>query len=403
MSSVTGDPRPGTPIIDDDERRRRLGRRHWLAPSRPVGGVAALAGDLCGLHASDPASVYLAARARIGDIAVASVDEAWHDRHEVVKALGMRRTVFVIETPWLPVMHGACTLAIERKERGALERLIESSGTAPDGARWLAEVERAVRAALNDGEATGAELSKRVPQLRTKVLLNEGKRSEGEVGLSTRVLFLMGCAGTLVRARPKGSWISSQNRWALAETALGRPLDAVPTADAQATLARRWLAAFGPATAKDLQWWAGWTMGDTKRALAAIGAVTVSLADGSAGWVNADDVDPEPRSKDSWLAYLPSLDPTAMGWMERDWYLGPHRPAVFDRTGNIGPTIWLDGRIVGGWAVRRDGHVAHRLFEDLGKTVARRAATEAASVEAWLDGTVVTPRFPTPIDKELRG
>ena len=46
-----------------------------------------------------------------------------------------------------------------------------------------------------------------------------------------------------------------------------------------------------------------------------------------------------------------------MGWKERSWYLGPHAPDVFDNVGNVGPTIWLGGRIVGGWAQTADGTV----------------------------------------------
>ena len=37
------------------------------------------------------------------------------------------------------------------------------------------------------------------------------------------------------------------------------------------------------------------------------------------------------------VALLPALDPTPMGYVERDWFLGPHAPALFDRSGNIGP------------------------------------------------------------------
>jgi hypothetical protein len=52
-----------------------------------------------------------------------------------------------------------------------------------------------------------------------------------------------------------------------------------------------------------------------------------------------------------------------MGWTIRDFYLDPaHRDhtrpgTLFDRSGNPGPTVWWDGRIVGGWAQRADGEV----------------------------------------------
>jgi hypothetical protein len=51
-------------------------------------------------------------------------------------------------------------------------------------------------------------------------------------------------------------------------------------------------------------------------------------------WV-PDDVEPV-TAPAHWVALLPGLDPPAMGWAERDFYLGPHQAPLFDRTGNIG-------------------------------------------------------------------
>jgi hypothetical protein len=84
-----------------------------------------------------------------------------------------------------------------------------------------------------------------------------------------------------------------------------------------------------------------------------------------AGIVLADDLATSP-TPEPWVALLPSLDPTTMGWQQRTWYLGDHAPAVFDRNGNAGPTVWADGRIVGGWAQRRSGEVVFRLLEGRG-------------------------------------
>ncbi len=39
-----------------------------------------------------------------------------------------------------------------------------------------------------------------------------------------------------------------------------------------------------------------------------------------------------------WAALLPPLDPTTMGWKERDWYLGSYKEQLFDTAGNAGPT-----------------------------------------------------------------
>ena len=114
-----------------------------------------------------------------------------------------------------------------------------------------------------------------------------------------------------------------------------------------------------------------------------------------------DDVEPDP-SPEPWVALLPALDATTMGWSGRAWYLGPYKAIVFDTNGNAGPTIWVDGRIVGGWAQRASGGIATRLFEDVGRDATAAVEQEAARLEAWLGDTSVRSSFPTPIDIELR-
>jgi hypothetical protein len=114
----------------------------------------------------------------------------------------------------------------------------------------------------------------------------------------------------------------------------------------RAELVRRWLRTFGPGTRDDIRWWTGWTVAATRHALAAIDAVEVELESGKVGYVLPDDVGPV-DPPEHWVALIPALDATTMGWAGREWYLGPHRRQLFDLSGNAGPTIWVDGRIVG--------------------------------------------------------
>ena len=119
-----------------------------------------------------------------------------------------------------------------------------------------------------------------------------------------------------------------------------------------------------------------------------------------AGWVLPDDQRPV-RAPAPWVALLPALDPATMGWQQRAWYLGSHGPALFDRRGNAGPTVWVDGRVVGGWAQRADGEVVHRLLEDVGREAADAVASAADELATWFAGTTVKPRFPTPLQREV--
>ena len=58
--------------IDVAQRRARLARRHHLATR--AARVQAVATDLVGLHSSDPATVFLAARARTKGFTVSSLE-----------------------------------------------------------------------------------------------------------------------------------------------------------------------------------------------------------------------------------------------------------------------------------------------------------------------------------------
>jgi hypothetical protein len=162
------------------------------------------------------------------------------------------------------------------------------------------------------------------------------------------------------------------------------------------------LKTFGPGTQTDLKWWTGWTVRDTKAALAAVGAVEVDLGGGDTGYVVPDDVEPTPEAGD-WVALLPSLDPTVMGWKEREWYLGEYQSQLYDRNGNAGPTVWCSGRIVGGWAHHPSGEVRYELLEDIGADAAAVVAQRAADLSEWLGEARVKARFPTPLEKRLMG
>jgi len=116
--------------------------------------------------------------------------------------------------------------------------------------------------------------------------------------------------------------------------------------------------------------------------------------------VLADDLAPPPAAE-PWVALLPALDPTVMGWSGRGWYLGEHGPTLFDRNGNAGPTVWWDGRIVGGWANRKDGEIAVRLLEDVGADGVAAVEAAAGRLADWLGPVRVTPRFRTPLEREL--
>ena len=376
-------------------------RRHHLAPATRCADVVQVARDLVALHGTDPASVFLAARARMSDPGVAAIEDALYEERRLLRILGMRRTVFVVAREIAPIVHAACTREVAARARKTYQAYLEQNGIV-DG-RWLGEVESStLKALVRRGSAFGGELVEDEPRLGRRLDMARGPETNYQVNLTSWVLLLLAADGRIARGRPRGSWVSSQFRWHPMQDWLPGGLGEMATEAAQAELAGLWLGSFGPGTAADLRWWTGWTMRATQAALRAAGAVAVDL-EGGAGFLLPDDLEPEPAAADPAPALLPALDPTIMGWAARDWYLGERGRELFDRSGNPCASVWWEGRVVGAWAQRKDGEVVFRLLEDLGREAEQQVAAEAARLQAWIGEVRLAPRtrISPPIEREL--
>ncbi|GAA4545863.1 winged helix DNA-binding domain-containing protein [Pseudonocardia xishanensis] len=377
--------------IDAAQRRARLVARHRLTPETRTDDLSVLVDDLVCLHSTDPVSVYLSAAARMATPALEPLHRALYEDRTLLRHHAMRRTLWVLGPEHARIAHHAATADVAAVQHRNLMRQLAAGGYAdPEGTLRdaRAEIHDLLRA---EGPLPAREVGLRLPHLTTPVPIQAA-----EVPLHSRVLLVMGFDGEVLRARPTGTWINGQYRWAAADTwvpgGLGEPL---PKRAAAAGLARAYLRAFGPATREDLKWWAGWTVATTKAALADVGAVETT-----AGLVLPDDLEPvEPRPS---VVLLPGLDPTTMGWKQREHYLDPALvPHLFDRNGNGGPTIWVDGAVVGGWAQRKDGTIALGLLADVGSEAAQEIEAAAHRLEALLGDVRFTVRFPAPMQADL--
>src|SRR5262249_11942885 len=81
--------------VSVEERRPRLGRRHLLAGAGADDDAVDVARGVVALHATDPATVHLAAAARMRAPTVQAIEDAMYERRALVRMLGMRRTMFV--------------------------------------------------------------------------------------------------------------------------------------------------------------------------------------------------------------------------------------------------------------------------------------------------------------------
>ena len=385
-------------VVDDVRlRRARLVQRQLRA-----GAATALdaARSLVVLHATDPATVHLSVLARCPGLGLDDVACELYDDRSLVRMMAMRRTLFVVPAELVAVVHAAAALDVAATMRRRLLSQLATLPTDPpltgDLAGWLAAVEAGVEQAADRlGVASGAQLAAAEPRLRTALLPTTDKAYDVRRTVTSQVLTLMGAEGRLVRGRPMGSWTSRQHTWEPAAAWWPGGLEPLDPAEARSRLVEAYLRRFGPATEADVAWWTGWPLGITRRALAGLDTATLA-----GGLVLADDVDPGAEAA-TCAVLLPALDPTPMGWKSREWYLPPEPRPLYDTNGNVGPTVWWDGEVVGGWAVRPDGSVATELLVDRGAEARTAVADAAAALEARTAGAVVVPSFRTPLERRL--
>lgn len=390
--------------IGVDERRARLARRHRLAPGCGAADAYETAESLVCLHATDPVTIYLSVWARVAGFERGDLERLLYEDRTLVKHMAMRRTIWVVPRPLLDDVQFGASERVGTKERGQLARDVEKGGLHEDGAAWLDGAVEELVAVLSDGRppVKTAEVRALAPSTAGAIDYAVDKPWGGKTQIAPRVITVASAEGRVMRAENDGGWNVSRHRWTSTAAWLGAELQPRPVLEAETRLVAEYLARFGPATELDMKWWLGSTLGRVRQAIAALGAVEVELDGGAIGYVLADDLEPE-ASVQPWGALLPGLDPTTMGWNERAWYLGGYKDQLFDRNGNAGPTIWWDGRIVGGWRQGADGAVELIYLEDVGGEAEAVLGEQAARLTTWFDGQRAMLRFPSPLSKAAAG
>lgn len=378
--------------VPDIERRSRLVRRHALGPHRLADPLAAAESVVC-LHSTEPPTVYLSLAVRAEGVTVDDVHRLLYDERSLVKQLAMRRTLFAFPRALLPAVWGSASARVAEQERKRIVKDAVAAGLAGDGEAWLEEARAQVLALLHEhGQLDARRIREGVPMLDAKVETSTNPEAKwgGPVQIAPRVLTWLGARAEIVRGVNGGHWRTSRPQWTPMEPWLGEEPVPLPEDDGYTELVRHWLARFGPGTENDVVWWLGATKAAVRRALAELDAVEVTLDGGATGWVLPDDLGQE-EPVDPAAVLLPVLDPTTMGWKDRDFYLDPElTPYLFDTNGNGGTTAWWDGRVVGAWVQDEEGRVEVLLREDPGRDARRALEVEAERLTGWLDGQVIS-------------
>ena len=349
--------------------RRRRAAAQLLHP-RTARPAADLVRALLAVQAQDLRAARLALRARSANLTAAAVDAALTSERSLVVAWLARGTLHLVaaeDHAWL------LGLTAPAQEASAQRRLAQL-GVTPDRAeRAVGVIEQAL---ASDGPQTRAELAGR---LEAAGLPTHGQALPHLLGVAARrgvtVLGPVRDDGTQAFALTR-DWLGAAPSLPLA----GERRDV-----ALAELARRWLAAHGPATAADLAAWSGLSLRDARAGLAAVDtrAIAGELV----------DVGDRPRAPHRIAPrLLGAFDPYLLGWKVRGFAVAPqHARAVHPGGGILRAVATGDGLVVGTWTLRRrSGGVAVRVepfAEPLPPPLGRALEAEAADVARFEDAS----------------
>ncbi len=390
-----------------------LAHKQHLLPASRLADVVQVTRDIVALHATAATGPYLSLWARVPDFQRQALEDALYERRELVRVHCMRMTVHAVPSDEVPFFFQAYVERHAQAEFQGWEPLLVQAGICQEGEAeaLLKQLHRRVLDVLTEkGPSTARQISQAVPELKAKIRHDVGKSYEGQFSIGSRLMLTMSVLGLLVRARPRGTWRSNLYEYAaLSDWLPDVDLESVTPQEARAWLVRRYLAAFGPATLDDVQWWTGFSKGETEEALEALkpAAVEVAIEGLGDGYLMlADDAQ---RLRDfaqpsvPYVFLLPGLDPYIMGYRDRGRFLAAgHRAKVFDRAGNAMPTVWANGRVVGAWGQRRDGSVIYGLFETVDEEERALLEGEVQRLEGFLGGEFLPPRTHTPFTRALK-
>ena len=327
--------------------RATLARQLLLERGRT--DVADAIDRLGGLQAQEAKPPFLALWARVAGFRRETLHDALH-AGTILRATAMRATLHLIGAADYPVL------------RATLQPVLTGAMAAIRGRDAGLELEAVLRAAR--------ELVQREPrtfgELRTLL-------AEAFPGVNQRAL------GYATRMNLPLAMVPSDDRWSFptdarfALTDIGKP-------DPRA-LVRRHLAAFGPATAADVQAWSG--LGGLREVLEAM-----ELAELKSGHRTLYDLPDAPRPGDDVPApvrLLPEFDSVLLAHKDRTRIVADeHRKSLTTKNLRVKAVFLVDGFVAGTWTSARERDTATLALQPFAKLPKATAAELRAEAEELL-------------------
>ena len=202
----------------------------------------------------------------------------------------------------------------------------------------------------------------------------------------------------LTGVQARRAWQAARNRAHLVhhhETALFRPRskgrfvpleepEAYDPTDARAEMFRRYLAAFGPATRRDMVAWSMMHVPEIQRAIDRLEPLRRFRDEQGRELLDLEGAPLPSADTPAPVRFLPKWDNVLLAWADRTRVLPEeHRKTVIRMNGDVAQTFLVDGIVAGTWR-EQDGRVVVEPLAPLSRSVRLEVEEEGARLEAFL-------------------
>jgi hypothetical protein len=329
--------------------------------------------ELLGLHSTDYWTPYLSVWSRIGNYDAAKIFDAINSGENLVRINAYRRTVHLVHVDDLPIIIKATKSVFYNSVRSVppLRKITDDEVEA---------IHNKILDNLDEKPLRMSELNKRIPELQK---------------LGRWVLLLLMAEGKVIRAEAAHArsnltsysitkkWVQGYKPTKLSET------------EALKEIIRRFIKIYGPVTEEDIVWWLMTTKTRVRKILDVLlpEVDTVEL-EGVIHFFKSGILDnlvvKEKNIPSVW--FLPYEDVFPKAFIQRDWYLDdklkrkvfpesvsyywpPENPVIppekhkgMSQAGEIRPSIWVAGRIVGRWEIEKNKDsysIKHDIYKEV--------------------------------------